>query len=436
MFTTIVLLTLTLIVFLTFCDWIRSPRLSTRSIKKSLKGISQAISLGEWIRAERDLQPILESGKGGGEAILYQLQVLRGTNRLEEAFALASKAARDFPEDLLFRLEEGNILLQMKRPKEALDAFRVCSPILRGETEYFRLGLAFYQAGNPLQCLEALDSWLPTTQNGEITALAADALFEQKRFKEAIELYTRSLNLGYQTHQVFTQLGSSFRRLGNLSESERVFRSLLEQDPKDVCATLGLGACMQERGHYQKALLIYQSGDVWETKDPRLMKEAGICALRTQKFNFAERYFLEVMKREEPSTSILAYYGYSLEGQRKWQEAEQTYLRLIQLFPSFPHGFRALAWLFGVGLSTTLTTAQGLHFAHAALKLKNDLVSLEILSACEARAGHFAKAYQIQELLCNNDQDPKARLRRQQALRKLRNNIPLDDHHVSHSHVA
>lgn len=436
MFTVIVLLTLLAVVFLTFCDWIRAPRFSARSIQKSLKSISQAISLNDWMRAEKELKPLIDAGKGGKESLLYIIQVLRGTNRLEEAFSLVSKAAREFPEDLLFRLEEGNILLQMKRPQEALQAFQVCSPILRGETDYCLLALAFYQVGNYPQCLELLEPWLPSTQNGEIFQLAGDALFEQKRFKESIESYSRALNLGHQTHHILTQLGHAFRRFGNLGESERIFRSLLETDPDDLLSTLGLGACMQERGHYQKALLIYQSGGAWNTQDPRLMKEAGICALKTQKFNFAEKYFFTVLQKEGPSPSILTHYGYSLEGQKKWQEAEQVYLKLVQEFPSFPHGFRALAWLFGVGLSTTLTNEQGLHFAHAALKLKNDFVSLEILSACQARAGQFTKAYQIQEALSNHDQDPSARLRRQEALRKLRNNLPLDGHHVSHSHVA
>lgn len=436
MFTLIALLTLLLIAFITFCDWIRAPRFSSRSIQKTLKIISQAISLSDWIRAEKELFPLIEAGKGGKECLLYYLQVLRGTNRLEEAYSLVIQAARNFPEDLLFRLEEGHILLQMKRAQEALQAFQVCSPILRGETDYCLLASAFYQAGNHQKCLELLEPWLQSTQNGEILQLAGDVLMEQKQFKEAIELYIRAHTLGHQTHHLCVQLGHAFRRLGNLAESERLFKELLEKDPNDLLATLGLGACLQEREHYQKALLIYQSNSAWAMHDPRLMKEAGICALKSHQFNFAEKYFYTVLQKEEPSPSLLSYYGYSLEGQKKWQDAEQTYLKLIQLFPSSPYGFRALAWLFGVGLSTTLSNEQGLHFAYAALKLKNDLVSMEILSACQARAGYFTKAYQIQELLSRHDQDPAARLRRQEALRKLRNNLPLDGHHVTHAHVA
>ncbi|HEY4831349.1 MAG TPA: hypothetical protein VIH61_02195, partial [Waddliaceae bacterium] len=172
------------------------------------------------------------------------------------------------------------------------------------------------------------------------------------------------------------------------------------------------------------------------TKDLRLLHQAGFAALRSKKYRAAETYFFEVMQQQEPDPQTLAYYGFSLENQKKWQEAEQTYLKLIQVFPAYPQGYRALAWMFGVGLSQTVSHEQGINYAHRALKLKNDTVSWEILSACAARTGAFDKAYQIQLTLAKQDADTQTRARRQQALRTLRKKMPLGNHHVLRSLVA
>ena len=41
-------------------------------------------------------------------------------------------------------------------------------------------------------------------------------------------------------------------------------------------------------------------------------------------------------------------------------------LKLIRLFPNDYQGYRALAWMFGVGLSQTVSQTQGLNYAHIA----------------------------------------------------------------------
>jgi len=436
-FITIVLFTVAFVVYLAFRDWLQAPHLSPKSIQKSLNSASRYISLKEWDKAKNELQPLIKKGKGGRQSLLLHAQVLQGTHHLEQALKIVIEAAHTYPEDLLFRLEEGKIFLKLGRAKEALEAFNVCSPIMRGESDGFVLASALFHANYPLHCLELIEEWLKTTQNGELIALGGDAHFEQKNFREAIANYNQAIQLGFKTHRIFIQLGHAYRRLGNLAEGEKIFRGLLEKDSTDVTATLGVGSCLQERGYYHKALLFYQSGRAWEKKDPLLLIQAAVCSLRAKRYPLAERYLWQVIQNEEKrNPQILSYYGYSLESQKKWQEAEQVYLKLIQSFSSSPEGYRALAWLFGVGLTTTLSHKQGIDYAHIALKLKADMVSWEILSACEARIGNFSRAHQIQTSLASNDKDPQSKTRRQAALRKLRKRHPLDNNHVSRALVA
>ena len=150
----------------------------------------------------------------------------------------------------------------------------------------------------------------------------------------------------------------------------------------------------------------------------------------------AEIYFKEIIENGQISVQNYALYAYALESQQKWQEAEQIYLKLVRQYPSKPQGYRALAWMFGVGVIRIVSPEEGIGYAHVALKLISDTVSWEILSACEARAGNYARAHEIQASLIMMEKDPAVRLRRQKAMKLLRKNLPLSDHHVQRSMVA
>lgn len=434
MFIIITTLTLALLFYLAIRNWILAIGRSPNAIQKIVKSATQQILLGKWQEAQDLITPYLEHG--GKEIERLHIHVLRGTHRLNEGLEKAVACARKYPEDLLFRLEEGLILLALDRPHEALEAFRVSAPIMRTETDALALATALNRTGQATQAFELLEPWIANSCNGELLALVGETFFERKLFSEAIQYYARAMECGHQTHHLFSQYGHAYRRLGNLAAAEKIFRNLLERDSSDLSALLGLGLCLQERGHDQKALLIYQSSGAWERKDPRLLKEAGLCALRIKRYVYAELYLGEVIRESEPDPSLLGSYALALENQSKWQEAEQVYLKVVTLFPSHPQGYRALAWLFGVGLSKTLSHKEGISFAHIAMKLKNDAISWEILSACEARVGNFEKAYAIQMELSKHDKSREERIRRSQLLRHLRKNHPLDGHQVIRSLVA
>lgn len=435
MFIAFACITLGIITLITLRDWSYSARKSSKSIQKNLKRISQFITLKKWDVALKELAPLMENGKGGKETALLEIQILHGTGQLAEALAKIHNAGSHYPEELLFRLEEGLILLQLKKPQEALTAFHACKAILRNESDLLAYASALLGSNYAQECLDVLSPYLENAENGQLVALAADAFYELKNFSNAIQFYNQALALRYTSHRTFNQLGHAYRRLGNLAAAEKIFRSLLDKDPSDLEAILGIGSCLQERRQYTKAFLIYQTGLSW-SRDSRLLNKAAYTALRTQKYRKAEDYFFEIMETQELDSETMAYYGLCLELQKKWQEAEQNYLKLIEFFPACHHGYRALAWLFGVGLSQTISLIQGLNFAHRALKLQNDPISWEILSACAARSGAFDKAYQIQVSLAKHDKDPDARSRRQQALRLLRKGMPLHDQHVVRSLVA
>ena len=349
---------------------------------------------------------------------------------------MARDAANKEPEELLYRVEEGKVLLELGHVSKALACFQMASPILRKESERVELATAYLHAGDADHCWEILEPLLAASPRVQTLALAGETLMGKVHYAEAIFYFTLCIEKGGDTHQIQTLLGHSHRLSGNFGEAERIYRKILEKDSSDVAATLGLGACMEERGFYQRALSIYRAGKAWEKKDPRLLLQAAGCSFYIGRFYDAEEYYSQIIENKGHTPDLLAHYGYVLEMQQKWEAAENTYLKAIELFPADPKGYRALSWLFGVGLTVTLSNEEGLALAHQALSMSADLLSYEVLSAAEARAGNFEAAHQIQEYLSTLDKEPSERIRRSHLLKALRKHLPLDSGHVSRRLVA
>ena len=436
MFIAIVLIIVSFIGFLTFRDWIHYHRVSEKDATKLLLRVSKLIALEEWQQAKREITPLLIRALGGKETLLSHIQILRGTKAYEKALQAARKGYQDHPEELFFRVEEGKTLLEMGRAKEALGALQSAETVLRKESDLLDLAVAYLRGGFPETAWKLTEPLLSIHSSGIVDATAGECQLELKHYTLALKHYEKAMAKGWNTHLLQTQLGHAHRHLGNFKMAEHIYRQILEKDSSDVAATLGLGACMQERGFYQKALLIYQSGAAWEKKDPRLLRQAAFMALYSHRYGFAEEYFSEVIKLEGDTPELLSYYGYSLEQQEKWKEAEETYCRQATLFPEDPHAYRALAWLFGVGLTMTLSNDEGMRLANKTVALHPDPLSYEILSACQARVGNFEAAHEIQEYLATKDVSPAEKTRRQHLLKTLRKNLPLDTQHILRRMVA
>lgn len=417
-------------------EWLSKRKPSQQLVDEIQKKVSREISLSNWEAASRELGDLQEKQLGGVETALLYAQILRGSKQLEEALNFIEESLSTYAHNFSLVKEKGKVLLNLGRAQEALEAFRQSEPILRSEDDVLDFATALLQVGDADGALYALEEQVQDTSNGRVLALVGDCYFYLGDYKRAVSLYQYTQKTGWDNYQVLSRMGHSLRNIGKLEDAETHFRKILDKDPSDVSSTLGLGACLEAKEEYEEALRVYQTGKAWDAGDQNLLRQAGICAAYTQQYIFAELYLRESIKRGAQSPQALAFLGFSLERQSRWEEAEKIYLLLVDEYADHVAGYRALAWLYGVGHSTRLDAQQGLSMARRALELQPDNSSWELLSACEARAGNFSKAHTIQERLSSQENDESTRLRRCRAMRTLRKRMPLSEHQVLRALVA
>ncbi len=427
---------LLLLALLTLVEWRKSRTLSGDMKRRLTRRASEHLSLGQWSAAEKLLKKMYKREPSDEAIATLYVQLLRQTKRWQEAMTAIDGATRRDRASLLLLRERAKILLAIDRPEEALVTFQKCRPILRDEEDFYDLATAFYRTGKIAEAWEVLLPHVHDSRNGQLLALAGDCRFSRGQFDEALRLYEEAGRAEHNNTQVLARRGHCLRRLHRFTEAERCFTEILRKDSRNVSITLSLGACLEARGQFAKALMVYQRGEAWEMGDVRLFRQAGFCAVHTERFDFAELYLRETISRGGTSEQVLAFLAYSLERQAKWEEAQAIYMRLTKRYPKHVAGYRGLAWLFGVGLTVNLNPAIGLQVAQKSLEILSDLSAWEVLSACQARAGNFTEAHDIQEGLSRQEQSRDAQLRRQRAMRALRKGVPLDENLVARALVA
>lgn len=409
---------------------------SQKDLERIRKKIAEEITLGNWEAASKELKVLQDRRIFDLELALLEIQILLAAKQFQEALDLIDKYLQVYQHNFALYRQQGKIFLSLGKALDAIESFKKCQTILKEEEDWIDWTSALFQGGMVQEAWSELEEILKQTKNPRFFALAGDCQFSFGDYQQALVLYQKALENGWNNYHILSRTAHSLKNVGKICQAEACFRKILEKDPADVSATLGLGACLEAKGKYGKALLVYQRGKAWDKGEWSILRQAGICAIYTQKYDFAEVYLRESLKRASPSPQALAFLGYSLEKQERWKEAETTYLQLVQEFPEHIAGYRALAWLFGVGKSPSLSVKEGLMLAQKAVQIHADAASFEILSACEARAGNFGRAHRIQEKLSNQSNDQRSRLRRCRAMRILRKNMPLDETCIVRARVA
>lgn len=341
----------------------------------------------------------------------------------------ADEATRRHPGHWEVALQRGKALLDLGMNEAALQCFQTARDVVRTEEDHLDMGTCLFNLGKIQQAWEEVAPFVTSSRGGRLYALAADCHYHFKQHRAALIYYFMAEHCGWKTHVMQIRMALSLKASGQLEEAREIFQALVTLDSGDVEATLGLGAVLQAKGHYHEALSVYQKGKAWDGCDKRILRQAGYAATHTHQYSFAQLYFETAIRQGDEAPEIFANLAYVLECQKKWHEAEKIYLQLIERHNDNVAGYRGIAYLFGVGLST-LEGSKAIAYAHNAVKILPDAVSWELLSACEARVGNFSKAHQIQEQLSSQSSDEDTKKRRHKAMRTLRKNMPLDSNLV------
>jgi Tfp pilus assembly protein PilF len=120
---------------------------------------------------------------------------------------------------------------------------------------------------------------------------------------------------------------------GSLDQAETLYRQTLASDPRQRDALLGLASIAARKGDSTEALDLYSRLLARNPGDP--IARAGLMELLPSGNASEQEAELKRLLSEHPNVAALSYaYGNFLASNQRWNEAQQTYFRALQLAKS------------------------------------------------------------------------------------------------------
>lgn len=163
--------------------------------------------------------------------------------------------------------------------------------------------------------------------------IKGDALYQQKKYDEALEEYQRVLAENQDLYQVYDKIGLCYYRQNDLENAIKSFNLMLEKEPQSQDTLTNLSAIYFEKGDLEQGMKYFKQLDEKSLKDPSIFYNIGILLFKNRKIDMAIDY-LEKCIAVDPMY-VNGYYQLALTYLNKGdlEEAKKNLKKVIELAP-------------------------------------------------------------------------------------------------------
>jgi tetratricopeptide (TPR) repeat protein len=163
--------------------------------------------------------------------------------------------------------------------------------------------------------------------------IKADALYQQKKYDEALEEYQRVLADNQDLYQAYDKIGLCYYRLNDTENAIEAFKLMLEKEPQSQDTLINLSAIYFEKGNLEEGMMYFKQLDEKSLDDPSIFYNIGILLFKKRQIDMAIDY-LQKSLAVDPMY-VNAYYQLALLYLNKGDldEAKKNLKKVIELAP-------------------------------------------------------------------------------------------------------
>lgn len=129
--------------------------------------------------------------------------------------------------------------------------------------------------------------------------LLGNALFEEEKYDEAVEVFQKIVEEFPDAYIVNMNIGNCYFQKGNYDEAEKYYMMVLEKAPENHDVLMGIGNCYSNRGDQEKALEWYNKLEFEKINDPIVLYNVGTIFYNNSKFEEALKYYKKAVGVQE-----------------------------------------------------------------------------------------------------------------------------------------
>ncbi len=163
--------------------------------------------------------------------------------------------------------------------------------------------------------------------------IKADALYQQKKYDEALKEYQRVLAENQELYQVYDKIGLCYYRLGDLENGIEAFKLMLEKEPQSQDTLINLSAIYFETGNLEEGMKYFKQLDEKSLDDPSIFYNIGILMFKKHQIDLAIDYLQKCIAMNPKYVN--GYYQLALVYLNKgdFEEAKKNLKKVIELAP-------------------------------------------------------------------------------------------------------
>lgn len=382
------------------------------------------------------------------------------TRQYDQARLLYEKLVEENPDDLQALLQLGKVYMEQKDFSGAADQFYRALKIEADNVEInFNLALALGELGDRERAIQEFERLLKVTanpdnrysdqekQNRQLFLMHAGLLRQElglhaeaiATFKQLLELsegagYRQHLFLinAYRAARQYPQMldasaaalarfpeekwmavthGQALALNGRKAEGIALVRAKMAADPKDPQLVLGLAQIHMDARDYRSAEQVLRESLVGMPTSDMLQFQLAASLERQKKFQDAEEMFRKILEKNPDHSGALNYLGYMMADRGvQLQEALALIKRAVKIDPNNGAFLDSLGWAFF--RIDNLESAE-IHLTKAVKMVRNDATIHEHLGDLYSRLGKYETAaeYYQKSLQHSTAEDNVAKVR-------------------------
>jgi Tfp pilus assembly protein PilF len=183
----------------------------------------------------------------------------------------------------------------------------------------------------------------PSSQNLPIMAILSplqesslnrgDELFQQEKYKEALQEYQRVLTENPELYLAYDRIGLCYSKLDDLDNAIIAFKSMLAKEPQSRETLINLSVIYFQKGEVEEGMKYLNQLDAKSLKSPDLFYNVGLLLFKKRKIDMAIDYFNKCIALDPKYVD--GYYQLALAYLNKadMQEAKKNLEKVIELAP-------------------------------------------------------------------------------------------------------
>ena len=214
------------------------------------------------------------------------------------------------------------------------------SPVLNTEGEAIGVATAYLREGQNLNFaipVEKIDSLLYKKAANELSATdwfeKGLALMESGKYQDAIEAYSKAIELNPEYAWAYCNRGIAYRNLEDYRQAIRDYDKAIELDPKDADIYCNRGNAYGSLGDYRQAIRDYDKAIELNSKDADTYYNRGITYGSLGDYRQAIRDFDRAIELNPEDAKAYYYRGITYGSLGDYRQEIRDYDRAIELDP-------------------------------------------------------------------------------------------------------